>query len=111
MDAKNGIASLCDMHVLCNVLGMCSAQNVLGITFLCIVPDELCALQVSSALRNLICSALQVPLALQSHEHNSEAKDLCGRICLLCGVVLAFNESLLDVNSVSSLIIDEGVEV
>ena len=36
-----------------------------------------------------MCSAMQVSSALQSHEHNSEAGDLCGRKCLLCGVVLA----------------------
>ena len=72
-----------------------------------------CALQCGSHLLCRISSALQllVSPALQSHEHNSEARDLCGKTCLLCGVVLAFKESLLEVNSVSSLIRDEGFEV
>ncbi len=79
----------------------------------CVSCHSRCALQCRFHLLCRIASALQwqVSPALQSHEHNSEARDLCGKTCLLCGVVLAFKESLLEVNSVSSLIRDEGFEV
>ena len=73
---------------------------------------ELCALQVSSALQNLICSALLLSAALQSHAHNSEARYVIvwGKKCLLRSRTCVQGKSL-DVNDVSSLIIDEVFEV
>ena len=73
--------------------------------------NELCALQVSSALRNLIiCSALQVSSACRA-THTTVKLDVSGgKKCLLRSRTCVQGKSL-DVNNVSSFIIDEVFEV
>ena len=79
----------------------------------CIVPllNGLCALQVSSALRNLIISsALQLSAACRATRTTMKLDVYGDKKCLLRSRTCVQGKSL-DVNNVSSLITDEVFDV